>query len=210
MCALLRGGAFDCLLPNKETTDKERNDLLEEYIKIQQDKGKVIKKDSKGVVTIAQKKNPIELFNDNYSYNISFCETILENKDVKKYIKDNYPILEPKSNKHIPFVYKKMNVCSSIAGAEKLSTSLEYDKPIAFVLLYKDFDIRKGVSKKTGEEYSMTKIYATDGLCNVSMVYAWESRMIPWNKGDLIVAIGKIKKHPLYGYQILVDNVEKL
>lgn len=208
ICSLIRGGAMDCFIPHIEPLNKERSDILNKCIEIQKSQGKIIKEDGKNVITVNSDKTPLELFNDNYAYNISFCQSILENKELRDYIQSKVPKLEPTGKDFMPFYYNKMGVFPSVIAAEMMYNS-GFDKPSVFFLIYKNFEIRNGVSKRTGKEYDSTKIYATDGSCNVSMVL-WEKRFLNWSQGDIIMVVGRLSKHPMYGYQILVDNIEKI
>jgi DNA polymerase III subunit alpha len=207
ICSLINGGVLDCFIKN-ENTEIGRKEILTEYINFLNNSGKSIKTDSKSVVSINEDKTSIKNFLDNKSKNIVFCKSILEDNELKKYIESKVPELRKKDDKSLPYFYKETGVALSVDIAEKLNSN-GYGHPLTLFLIYKNFEIRNGVSKKTNKKWENTTIKATDGIHNVSLTI-WEKKVFDWDVNTIIKVTGKVTKHIIFGYQISVDNVEEI
>lgn len=136
--------------------------------------------------------DPMEIFFMEKEFNKTFNKNLLTDPEVRNLILNKWPSLAPTGRKGIPFMIGKTPVISSLKIAEGLIKN-EHENEVAMIMLFTGSKIRKGKSKRTGNEYCFLNIDLSDGY-NIAESVDWKrTKPLRLRENSIVYVRGTLK-----------------
>lgn len=137
--------------------------------------------------------DPMEIFFMEKEYNKTFNKNLLTDPAVRKLILSKWPSLSPTGRKGIPFMIGKTPVISNLKIAEGLIKN-EYESEVAMIMLFTGSKVRKGISKRTGNDYCFLNINLSDGYNDAESVDWKKTKPLRFKENSIVYIRGTLKK----------------
>lgn len=204
--ALIKGRAADSLMDTSIADYGQRKlKFMSDYARLRG--GKVLWKEEMLSV------DPVILFFQEKEVNKTFNKSILSDPLLRASILSKMPGLESTGNKHIPFTQKTgskpVPVISSVRVAEGLIEK-EFTEDIGMVMLFTSSNVKKGVSKKTGNPYSFLNVVLSDGFTQAEGVFWKKDRPLKLKENTFVYVRGTLTKGYKNTVSITLKEIEPI
>lgn len=157
--------------------------------------------------------DPVVMFFQEKEVNKTFNKNILSDPLLRAQILDKMPGLESTGNKHIPFTQKtsgkSIPVISSIRIAEGLIEK-EFSEDIGMVMLFSSSNVKKGVSKKSGNPYSFLNVVLSDGFAQAEGIFWKRDKPLKLKENTFVYVRGTLSKGYRNTVSITLKEIEPI
>jgi DNA polymerase-3 subunit alpha len=137
--------------------------------------------------------DPMEIFFMEKEFNKTFNKNLLSEPEIRNMIMNKWPNLKATGRKGIPFMLDKTPVISSLKVAEGLLNN-HHEGEIAMIMLYTGSNVKKGISKKSGNPYSFVNISLSDGYNNAESVDWKKTKPLRYRENSIVYIRGTLRK----------------
>lgn len=184
--ALVKGRAVDDFFDMSLKTYAERKiDFLNRYAKARG-----------GKITWSEdvlQTNPLQVFFMEKESNKVFNKNLLTDADVRATILSKWPNLKTTGRKGIPLVLDGLPIISNAKVAEGLITH-GHEEEVGMIMLYQSSQVKKGVSKKSGQPYAFLNIMLSDGYQEIECTDWKKTKALRYKENSLVFVRGTLKK----------------
>jgi DNA polymerase-3 subunit alpha len=137
--------------------------------------------------------DPMEIFFMEKEFNKTFNKNLLSEPEIRNMIMNKWPNLKATGRKGIPFMLDKTPVISSLKVAEGLLNN-KHEGEVAMIMLYTGSNVKKGISKKSGNAYSFLNIALSDGYNNAESVDWKKTKPLRYRENSIVYIRGTLRK----------------
>jgi DNA polymerase-3 subunit alpha len=137
--------------------------------------------------------DPMQIFFMEKEFNKTFNKNLLSDSEIRNLILSRWPSLQSTGRKGIPFMMGKTPVISSLKIAEGLIKN-EHEQEVAMIMLFNGSKVRKGVSKRTGNDYCFLNINLSDGYNDAESVDWKRTKPLRYKENSIVYVRGTLKK----------------
>lgn len=137
--------------------------------------------------------DPMEIFFMEKEFNKTFNKNLLSDSDIRNLILSKWPTLKSTGRKGIPFMMGQTPVISSLKIAEGLIKN-EHEQEVAMIMLFNGSKVRKGTSRRTGNDYCFLNINLSDGYNEAESVDWKRTKPLRFKDNTIVYVRGTLKK----------------
>lgn len=153
--------------------------------------------------------DPMEIFFMEKEFNKTFNKNLLNDPEIRKLILNKWPSLAPTGRKGIPFMMGKIPVISNLKIAEGLIRK-EHEGEVAMIMLFTGSKVRKGKSKRTGNDYCFLNINLSDGYNGAESVDWKKTKALRFPENSIVYVRGTLKKGFRESVSITLKEIEPI
>lgn len=157
--------------------------------------------------------DPVVMFFQEKDVNKTFNKNILSDPLLRASILSKMPSLEKTSSRHIPFTQKvgqkSVPVISSVRVAEGLIEK-EFTEDIGMIMLFTSSNVKKGISKKTGNPYSFLNVVLSDGFTQAEAVLWKREKPLKLKENTFVYVRGTLTKGYKNSVSITLKEIEPI
>lgn len=200
--ALVKGRATDSFYDKSIAKYADRkNDFLERYNKLRG--GKVSWNED------VQTADPMQIFFMEKEFNKTFNKNLLSEPEIRNMILNKWPQLVSTGRKGIPFTLNKTPVVSNLKIAEGLLAQ-EHEGEIGMIMLYTGSNIKKGISKRSGNPYAFLNISLSDGYNEAESVDWKKTKPLRFRENSIVYIKGTLRKGFKTAVSINLREIENI
>ena len=200
--ALVKGRATDSFYDMSIKTHVARKlDFLDRYNKLN---GGKISWNEDVLAT-----DPMEIFFMEKEFNKTFNKNLLSEPEIRGMIMNRWPNLKATGRKDVPFILDKTLVVGNIKLAENLLAQ-DHQGEIGMIMLYTSSNIKKGVSKRTGNPYAFLNIALSDGYNEAESVDWKKTKPLRFRENSIVYIKGTLRKGYKSSISINLREIESI
>jgi hypothetical protein len=145
--------------------------------------------------------------------NKCFNKSLLEDENIIASIQSKIKDLLPTNKKSVPFFISTKNGKIPVLNGIKAVTNMvnnQYEEEVALILLFDSSNIKNGISKRTGNEYSFLKIVLNDGYSIIEGVWWDKMQPLRYAKDSIVFLKGKVKEGWDNKPAITISTIERI
>jgi DNA polymerase III alpha subunit len=198
--SLIKGRAADCFMDPDLPYNEARLKLMEEY---------VAKRKCKPFKEEMYDTKPMSIYLMERDTNKCFNKTVLKEPSLVSQITSFDPVIQPTGRTGIPFMRHKTPILANLTVAKGL-VEQEYDKDIGMIMLFEGSSVKKGVSKRTGKRYQMTRVNLSDGYTSTECVWWDRQKALNLPINSIVYIRGKLKAGWKTPVSITIEDLERI
>lgn len=200
---MVKARAADVFMDNRLPYPHARLKFMIDYKKA---RGKTVKSLFKKEL---KELDPLSIFLMEKETNKAFNKTILSDKDIIKHIaKRNIGFIETHKNDS-PLMCGNIAVFKNSDVVKKLVDE-NYERPVAMVLLFEGSSVKKGISKKSGKQYTLMKVELSDGMNEIEAAMWDRDKPLRFSKNSFVYVIGTLTPGWRSDVSITIKEIKQL
>lgn len=201
--ALIKARAFDSMMDQTiQDYGTRRLAFMNRYIELRGGKKVALKEELQAI-------DPMSIFLMEKDTNRCFNKSLLSVPSIRTLLSKKWEGIEFTGNNNIPMKLGDVYIASGVRVAENLLKK-GYEDDIGMFMLFESSDLAKGVSKKSGREWSKLSIMLSDGFSSVECI-RWDAKQaLRWPANTLVYVRGKLKEGWKTPLNITLEEIVKV